>query len=172
MRLILSAMMIFAGCVVAHASGLDEAQAGLAAAQRGDDDAALQHYSAAIAAGDLSPFNVMLAYHNRGNTYQDKGDYRRAIAEYDTAIRLQPAYAEAWFARGRARFALSEFADAVMDFTQSVKLDPADAYSALWLHLARRKSTASDGGELLRNAARFDRTVWPDPLIRLYLGEL
>lgn len=171
MRLPVSAILIFAGAAVAHASGLDEAKAGLAAAQRGDDDAALQHYSAAIAAGDLSPFNVMLAYHNRGNTYQDKGDYRRAIAEYDIAIRLQPGYAEAWFARGRARFALAEFPAAVMDFAQSLKLDPMDVYSALWLHLARRKSAASDDGELSRNAAKFDRAVWPGALLGLYLGE-
>lgn len=171
MRLLLSAILILAGITAAHADGLDEARAGFAAAQRGDDDEALQHYSAALAAGDMSPHNVMLAYHNRGNTYQDKGDYRRAIPEYDTAIRLQPGYAEAWFARGRARFALGEFADAVMDFTQSLKLDPRDAYSALWLHIARRKSAPSDAGELSRNAAKFDSAVWPGPLLGLYLGK-
>lgn len=176
MRLFLSAILIFAGTAAAHATGLDEASAGLAAAQRGDDDEALRRYSAAIAAGDLSPFNVMLAHHNRGNTYQDKGDYRRAIPEYDIAIRLQPGYAEAWFARGRARFALGEFADAVMDFAQSLKLDPADAYSALWLYLAQRKSASrngniSDAGELSRNAAKFNRAAWPGPLFGLYLGE-
>jgi lipoprotein NlpI len=171
MRLLLLAILIFAGAGAAHASGLDEANAGLAAAQRGDDDEALRHYSAAIAAGDLSTFNVMLAYHNRGNTYQDKGDYRRAIPEYDIAIRLQPGYAEAYFGRGRARFALGEFADAVMDFAQSLKLDPTDAYSALWLHLAQRKSAASDAGELSRNAATFDSSVWPGPLLGLYLDQ-
>jgi lipoprotein NlpI len=172
MRLSLAAILIFAGVGVAHASGLDEANAGLAAAQRGDDDEALRLYSAALAAGDLSPFNVMLSYHNRGNTYQDKGDYQRAIAEYDIAIQLQPDYAEAYFGRGRARFALGKFADAVMDFAQSLKLDPTDAYSALWLHLARRNSAASDVGELSRNAAKFDRSVWPGPLLGLYLGEV
>lgn len=171
MRLFLSAILIFTVTAAAHATGLDEASAGLAAAQRGDDDEALRRYSAAIAAGDLSPFNVMLAHHNRGNTYQDKGDYRRAIPEYDIAIRLRPGYAEAWFARGRARFALGEFADAVMDFAQSLKLDPTDAYSALWLHLARRKSAPSDAGELSRNAAKFNRAAWPGPLLGLYLGE-
>lgn len=171
MQLFLSAILIFACAGIAHASGLDEANAGLAAAQRGDDEEALRRYSAAIAAGDLSPFNVMLAYHNRGNTYQDKADYRRAIPEYDIAIRLQPGYAEAWFARGRARFALGEFSDAVRDFAQSLKLDPGDAYSALWLHLARRKSARSDAGELSRNAVKFDRTVWPGALLGLYLGE-
>ncbi len=170
MRLFLSAILVLAGSV-AQARGVDEANAGLAAAQRGDDDAALQHYSAALAAGDMSPNNVMLAYHNRGNTYQDKGDYRRAIPEYDMAIKLQPRYAEAWFARGRARFALGEFGDAVMDFGQSLKLDPADSYSALWLYLARRQGALSDARELARNAAKFDSAVWPGPLFALYLGQ-
>ncbi|HEX5281829.1 MAG TPA: tetratricopeptide repeat protein [Micropepsaceae bacterium] len=171
MRWLILAIMLSAGPPAVHASGLEEARAGLAAAQRGDDDEALRRYSAAIAAGDLSPFNVMLAYHNRGNTYQDKGDYRQAIPEYRTAIKLQPVYAEAWFARGRAWFSLGEYANAMVDFAQSLKLDPADAYAALWLHLARRKSAPSDAGELSRNAVKFDRTMWPGPLLGLYLGE-
>ena len=153
----------------AGASGLDEAKAGLAAARRGDDDEALRRYSAALAAGDLSPFNVMLAHHNRGNTYQDKGDYSTAIAEYDVAIKLKSDYAEAWFGRGRARFALGDYSAAVTDFTQSMKLDAMDAYSALWLHLVRRKRDGSDGGELSRNAANFDDAIWPGPLLDLYL---
>jgi lipoprotein NlpI len=169
--LLLVTYLTFAVAAAAGASGLDEAKAGLAAAQRGDDDEALRLYSAALAAGDLSPFNVMLAYHNRGNTYQDKGDYPRAIAEYNVAIKLKSDYAEAWFGRGRARFALGEFAAAVTDFTQSMKLDALDAYSALWLHLARRKSDAFDAGELSRNAAKLDRAVWPGPLLDLYLGK-
>ena len=52
-----------------------------------------------------------------------------------------------------------------------MKLDPMDAYSALWLHITRRKSDAFDGGELSRNAAKLDRAVWPTPVLDLYLGK-
>jgi lipoprotein NlpI len=169
-RFMAAALLTLACATVASASGLDDANAGLAAAQRGEYDEALRLYSSALAAGDMSPFNVMLAYHNRGNTYQSKGDYKRAIVEYDMAIKLQPEYAEAYFARGRAHFALAQFAAAVTNFRQSLKLEPADAYSVLWLHLARNRSGTADAGEFSRNAATLDRTIWPGPLLDLYLG--
>ena len=171
MRVLMAGFLILAGTAVASASGLDDAKAGLAAAQRGEYDQALRLYSSALAAGDMSPFNVMLAYHNRGNTYQSKGDYERAIGEYDTAIKLRPDYAEAWFARGRAHFALAQFAAAITDFRQSLKLEPTDAYSAIWLHLAQSNSDASDAGEFSRNVTGFDRAIWPGPLLDLYLGK-
>jgi lipoprotein NlpI len=171
MRFLMAGFLTLAGTAVASASGLEDANAGLAAAQRGEYDQALRLYSSALAAGDLSPFNVMLAYHNRGNTYQGKGDYERAIVEYDIAIKLKPDYAEAYFARGRAHFALAQFAAAVTDFNQSLKLEPTDAYSALWLHLARSNSDASDAGEFSRSVTNFERGIWPGPLLDLYLGK-
>jgi tetratricopeptide (TPR) repeat protein len=171
MRLLLTALICLAAGAV-WASGLDDANDGLAAARRGDYDEAIRLFGAAIGAGDLSPSNVMLAHHNRGNAYQDKGDYAHAIAEYDTALKLAPDYAESYYARGRARFGLGEFPAAVADFATSAKLDPNDAYAALWLYLSRRKTTPSDGGALARAAGRLDSARWPGAVIALYLGKV
>ena len=49
----------------------------------------------------LHPKSVK-ADHNRGIAYGDKGDYVRAIADYDEAIRLDPKAAEAHLGRGHA----------------------------------------------------------------------
>jgi lipoprotein NlpI len=155
----------------AFARGLDDAGAAMIAAQHGDYDQAIRLLTSALAAGDLSPANTMLAYHNRGNAYQDKGDYARAIADYETAIRLKPDYANAWYARGRAQFALGRFPAAATDFAKSATLDPKDAYAMIWLHLTRRRTAADDGGELARNAARLDLARWPGAVINLYLGK-
>jgi lipoprotein NlpI len=164
-------LLIFGPTAFAQAAGLDEANAGLLAARRGQYDEAIRHFSAALAAGDLSPENVMLAHHNRGNAYQDKGDYAHAIAEYDLAIKLAPDYAESYYARGRAQFALGEFAEASTDFARSVMRDPSDPYAVLWLHLSRLRAPQADTAELTRNAARLDLKSWPGSLIALYLGK-
>src|SRR5215472_11799346 len=101
---------------VVLARGLDDAGAAMIAAQHGVYDQAIRLLTSALAAGDLSPQNTMLAYHNRGNAYQDKGDYAHAIADYDAAIKIRPGYANAWYARGRAQFALGLFPGAATDF--------------------------------------------------------
>ncbi len=47
------------------------------------------------------------AYYNRGNAYNNKGDYKRAIADYDAALRLDPTLKDA--AKYR-QFALAQLA--------------------------------------------------------------
>ncbi len=153
----------------ASAAGLDQANAGLAAAERGEFDEAIRLFSAALAAGDLSPGNAVIAIHNRGNAFQDKGDYRNAITQYDTEIRMKPNGPEGYYARGRARFSVGEFAGATTDFVRSLTFDPSDAYSVLWLYLTRSKTGQGSGTELQANAAKLDLSHWPGPLVNLYL---
>lgn len=170
-RLFLVFLLAIANVELAYAGGLDDGRAGLAAAQRGDFDEAIRLFTAAIASGELSPRNKMLAYHNRGNTYQDKENYGKAIADYSIVIRLQSDYAQAWYSRGRAQFALGMFPAAIADLVQSIALDPSDGYSMLWLHLARSNTTTSDAAELERNSSKLDLAAWPGPLVNLYLGK-
>src|SRR5215469_13126474 len=42
------------------------------------------------------------AFSNRGNTYATKGQYDRAIEDYNEAIRLNPKHADAFYNRGTA----------------------------------------------------------------------
>jgi tetratricopeptide (TPR) repeat protein len=70
------------------------------------------------------------AYYNRGCTYYMKGDYDKAIANYNEAIRINPATAEAhvYYNRGRVYyFGKKDYDKAIADYTEAIQPDPAVA---------------------------------------------
>ena len=66
-----------------------------------------------------------------GNTKSDLGDYKGAIADYDSAIRLKPDYAGAYNNRGNAKQELGQHFAAIADFDTAIRLKPdyAGAYN-------------------------------------------
>lgn len=62
--------------------------------------------------------------HARGSGPQDKKDNKRAIADYDAAIKIEPHYAAAFYNRGNARLDLGDRNGAIADYRQALKLDP------------------------------------------------
>src|SRR5262249_20392762 len=60
----------------------------------------------------------------RGNNFYANGEYERAISDYDTAIRLDPKNAKAFYGRACARVRRDEDSKALADFTETIKLDP------------------------------------------------
>ena len=74
----------------AWAGGLDDAKAGEAAFQGGNDDAAIRLLTKAIESGELSRENLSDVYYNRGLAWGKKGDFDKAIADYTKAIKIEP----------------------------------------------------------------------------------
>ena len=69
----------------------DNANAGLAAENRGDYDEAIRLYTKTIESGDLSRENLPIVYNNRGRLWLlIKGDKDLAIADFNKAIELEP----------------------------------------------------------------------------------
>jgi len=138
---------------------------GIAWANKGEPDRAIADYDAAIRLDprDSSP------YAGRAVERSIKGDYPGAAADLDTAIKLDPKAAGAYFGRGRVRFYRGEWAGAVADLDQAGKLDP-NAYTALWSYLARRRGGGEGDGPLKPYLAAASESVWPAPVIALYLG--
>ena len=64
------------------------------------------------------------AYYNRGNVYDDKGDFDNAIKYYTKAIQLQSDYTGAYYNRGNAYRAKVELDKAIADYTEVLKLRP------------------------------------------------
>jgi lipoprotein NlpI len=104
------------------------------------------------------------------SAYLAFGKAENAFRLYDEAVRLAPKDADAYRNRGRAAFHAGRFNVAIENFAAALKLDPKDAYAALWLHVARVRAGQNDAAELAANTERLDRSQWPWPVIEYYVG--
>src|SRR5262249_43997183 len=87
-----------------------------------DFDGALAGYTRAL---ELRATGA--AHNNRGNIYLQRGDFQAAIADFDSAIRLDPNdYYPRW-GRGRAYTRQGEHAKALADYTAALRLNPKAA---------------------------------------------
>ena len=66
-----------------------------------------------------------IAFGNRGYAYANKGDYDRAITDYNKAIELDPKYVHAYNMRGMAYADHKKDYDrAITDYNKAIELDP------------------------------------------------
>lgn len=138
---------------------------GTAWSNKGDYERAIADFDMAIKLRSDDP----VLFHARGIELTVKGDYPRAIADFDKALQLDANAQGVHFARGRTLFYQSEFARSANDFQTALKAKP-NIYTALWLHLARKRGGNPDADELLERETRRLRAGWPAPVIALYMG--
>jgi lipoprotein NlpI len=110
------------------------------------------------------------AYANRGRAYQRKSDDERAIADFDMAIRLDAKNASALRSRSLSRLHVGKAADALADIDRASELDSKNAYYALWADIVAHRNNVAT--KLPQTAPKVDMTVWPAPVIRMFLGEI
>ena len=108
----------------AQAEDLTYCYKGDGAANAGNYDLAIDHYTRCLNEGELTLGTQVILFNNRGVAYEDKGDYDRAIADYDQAIRLEPDYASAFNNRGVAYRLKSDYDRAIRDYDQAIRLKP------------------------------------------------
>jgi tetratricopeptide (TPR) repeat protein len=66
-------------------------------------------------------------FSNRAYAYRKKGEYNRAIQDYDQAIKLAPNLANAFNGRGTTFRDKGEYDRAIQDYDQVIQLKPNDA---------------------------------------------
>lgn len=91
----------------------------------------------------LAP-GVARYYYDRGRNHLAKYDLVWARADLDEAIRLEPAEARAWLARGVLAFAEGRVNAAADDFAAALARAPGDAEARLWRHVARARTRTED----------------------------
>ncbi|MFH2106432.1 MAG: AAA family ATPase [Candidatus Micrarchaeota archaeon] len=63
-------------------------------------------------------------YYKLGNDHYEKGDYEKAIENYNMAILLNPVFSEAYFNRALSAYQLKNFDKSIQDYMKSAELDP------------------------------------------------
>jgi tetratricopeptide (TPR) repeat protein len=73
---------------------------------------------------------------NRGNLALKKGDLKSAIADFDSAVRLDPDHTRAWALRGQAKLRQGRLVEAAKDLDKALKLEPGVYETLLFCGLA------------------------------------
>ena len=135
----------------------------LADCTKGSEDTAIRGCSRIIKSGRLfgkpiSKKHHAIVYSNRGIAYRKKGQYDRAIADFDTAIKLNPKIVQAYYNRGVAYGKKGDNDRAIANYGATIKLNPkyADAYF-------NRGVVYLDKGQYDRAIADFDTAIKLNP---------
>ena len=131
-----------------------------------DYDRAIADYNEAIR---LEPKSTR-SYSNRANAYRAKGDVEHAIADYSELIAISPKNSYSYRTRGLAYLYTGALPKALADISQASDLNPKDAYHAVWLDIIGQRNKVPS--RLAQAIPQLDMTVWPAPVVRMFLGQL
>ena len=127
---------------------------GIEAAQRGDQQQAIEHYTKAI---ELQPEDSY-TYRRRGYAHHREGEYDLAIQDFDKSLELDPDNALTYRRRGYAHHRKGAFDRAIQDFDKSLELDPDNALTYRRRGYAHHRKGAFD-----RAIQDFDKSLELDP---------
>jgi tetratricopeptide (TPR) repeat protein len=68
----------------------------------------------------------------RGQTFQNQGNLDRALSDFNALLTLNPLNAEAIFERGRIRYQLKQYQEAIADFENFIKTPPGETTRILF----------------------------------------
>jgi len=111
----------------APAPGQASGDFSVCAGNEGTADDRIAACTRAIASERLPQEKLAKTFHSRGVEWIGKGDYDRALADYDEAIRLDPQDPLAYYNRGVARHGKHDYDRAIADYDQAIRLDPQHA---------------------------------------------
>ena len=127
---------------------------GIEAAQRGDQQQAIEHYTKAI---ERQPEDSD-TYFRRGRAYYATRSYDRTIQDFTKSLELDPDNAVTYLSRGGVHQRKGELDLAIQDYTKSLDLNPDDA-----VVYNLRGSAYYSKGEFDRTIQDFTKSLELDP---------
>jgi predicted O-linked N-acetylglucosamine transferase (SPINDLY family) len=118
------------------------------ALQAGDTAIALSDYERSLAC-DASNADT---HYNRANALQARNRDADAVASYDVALGLRPAFPQAWQNRGVALSHLARYADAIASLDRAIALDAS--YVDAWINRGNAQRAQDRDDEALASYAR------------------
>jgi len=94
---------------------------------RGSGSDAIDACTRALNSGRFDKHNLAIIYSNRANQRERVGEYEKAIADHNEAIRTDPTYAAGYMHRGNAYARHNDFDRAIADHSEAIRLAPKDA---------------------------------------------
>src|SRR5499426_2124525 len=123
-----------------------------------NSEMAINYCTQAIESGQLSGKGLAFAFYKRANGYYERGQYDRAIEDYNQAIRLNPNHANAFSNRGATYARKGEYDRAIESYDEAIRLNPkhADAFSNRGVAYARK-------GDYDRAVENYDEAIRLNP---------
>ena len=149
----------------ARAGALDDVRAGNDAFRQKQYEEAIGDFGKAIASGQLSDTALAITYNNRGVTYGEVGDFGRAIADYEAALKLKPEdettlknLRVALTRRGAASADAGNDKAAMADYGRALQIDPESSATLL-----RRAQLFTQEGAFEKALADLEQAERSDP---------
>src|SRR5215471_6865576 len=92
-----------------------------------NSETAISYCTRAIESGQLSGKSLAFAFYKRANGYYERGQYDRAIEDYNHVIGLNPNHADAFSNRGVAYARKGDYDRAVENYDEAIRLNPKHA---------------------------------------------
>ena len=153
------ATAILLQAVLSWPAGADD----LSDCEDGRGATAVRGCSRVIAAGEargkpLTAKNRAVAYLFRGVAYHAIGENKKALADLDQVIKINPRMTIAYVSRGNVHHAEGEHDKAITDYTLALKLDPKNVVAH-----SNRGVVYKDLGDLDRAMADLNRAIKINP---------
>ncbi len=161
----LAALLLFGLLFIGVGGVLAAAQDPAVDCLSGDNERRISGCSVLIDTPGLPVEQLSLAHGLRGLAYSLKGQYARALADYDNAIKLNPDFAVALNNRAWVYFKLGRMAEGADDVERALRLAPGSPYA-----LDTRAHIRQAGGNAAQALADYELAMryGGSTIVRLY----